>query len=677
MADGTAALTPEATQSLLHELQVHQIELEMQNDELRRTHVELDTLRGRYFELYDLAPVGYVTLSEAGLIAEANLAAATLLGVPRGELVRQAFTRYIHRDDEDSYYLYRKQLRASQDTDTGDAGTPQELQLRMVKPDGTLIWVALQTLAVQIAADKPAYRVVMIDITARKQTEEALRLSNEYFQTLATLAPVGIYLTDPDGGCRYANPSWCEMAGLSMEQALASGWAGSLHPDDRDSVFASWQHMVESHGHWGMEYRFLTPNGMVTWVYGLATPQFDATGSILGYVGVNVDVTERKQLDAVQHFLARTSGGIRDDPFFHALAAYLASSLEMDFVCIDRLESDGLNAHTVAIWSDGHFEDNMSYPLKDTPVGLTLGQHICCFPAKVCELFPHDLMLRELGAESYIGTTLWSHAGQAIGLITLTSRRPLTNRALAEATLSLVAERAAGELERLAAEQALTQSLLEKDSLLQEIHHRVKNNLQIISSLLRLQSNQIDNRIAKNALQDMQNRVLSMALIHEQLYGTKNFAAVDMSAYLTQLCNQLFHALAATCGRVQLHLNLAPVHLEIDKAIPCGLLVNELVTNVFKHAFPAERGGELRVELQALADAPGWRLLVADTGVGLPPDFALDAINSLGLKLVTSLTRQIGGKLHFRPGPGTVVEMEVRQPLKAVETDTQHLAANI
>jgi two-component sensor histidine kinase len=213
--------------------------------------------------------------------------------------------------------------------------------------------------------------------------------------------------------------------------------------------------------------------------------------------------------------------------------------------------------------------------------------------------------------------------------------------------------------------------------LLQEIHHRVKNNLQIISSLLRLQSDQIDNRIAKNALQDMQNRVLSMALIHEQLYGTKNFAAVDMSAYLTQLCKQLFHAMAASTGRVRLHLNLAPVHLEIDKAIPCGLLVNELITNVFKHAFPAERGGELRVELQALADAPGWRLLVADTGVGLPPDFALDSINSLGFKLVTSLTRQIGGKLHFRPGPGTVFEMKVRQPLKAVETDTQHLAANI
>jgi PAS domain S-box-containing protein len=212
--------------------------------------------------------------------------------------------------------------------------------------------------------------------------------------------------------------------------------------------------------------------------------------------------------------------------------------------------------------------------------------------------------------------------------------------------------------ERKRADAALLGSLREKESLLKEVHHRVKNNLQIISSLLRLQFGQIDNPVAQAALQDTQNRVRSMAMIHEHLYQSNNLAAVDLAAYLRSLCQYLVQALMVKPGAVRLHLDLAPVHLDIDQAIPCGLLVNELVSNALKHAFPEGCGGEVRVELHALADGPGWCLRVADNGVGLPPDFDLNQLTSLGLKLVTDLTRQLGGQLEIGAGPGTVVEME-------------------
>ncbi len=142
-------------------------------------------------------------------------------------------------------------------------------------------------------------RVIHIatDITEQKRTEEALRQSEDRFRVLAEIAPAGIYLTDLGGRCLYANPRWCEMAGLQPEEALGHGWSAGLHPEDRDWVSSRWQRMVESEGRWGTEYRFRTAAGKVTWVYGLATPQRDAAGQLVGYVGINLDISERKRAE--------------------------------------------------------------------------------------------------------------------------------------------------------------------------------------------------------------------------------------------------------------------------------------------------------------------------------------------------------------------------------------------
>ena len=170
------------------------------------------------------------------------------------------------------------------------------------------------------------------------------------------------------------------------------------------------------------------------------------------------DITEHRPMEEWQDFLIHTSRGAAGEPFFNALARYLAHTLGMDFVCIDRLEGDGLTARTLAVWHDDKFEDNVTYALKDTPCGDVVGKEVCCFPASVCQFFPRDQVLRDLRAESYVGVTLWSHTGQAIGLIAVIGRKPLANRSKAEATLKLLAVRAAAELERLEAEAALRES---------------------------------------------------------------------------------------------------------------------------------------------------------------------------------------------------------------------------
>jgi two-component system, cell cycle sensor histidine kinase and response regulator CckA len=178
------ALSPEETRHMLHELRVHQIELEMQNEELRTVQAELDAARGRYFALYDLAPVGYCTVSEQGLILEANLTAARLLGETGDALVKQPITRFILPDDQDIYYRYRRLLFAT--------GEPQVRELRMVKMDGTAFWANLEAIVAPDADGTPTCRVVLSDITESKAAEERERGLERQLQQGQKLESLGV-----------------------------------------------------------------------------------------------------------------------------------------------------------------------------------------------------------------------------------------------------------------------------------------------------------------------------------------------------------------------------------------------------------------------------------------------------------------------------------------------------
>ena len=210
---------------------------------------------------------------------------------------------------------------------------------------------------------------------------------------------------------------------------------------------------------------------------------------------------------------------------------------------------------------------------------------------------------------------------------------------------------------RKKAEEALRASLAEKVALLNEVHHRVKNNLQVITSLLRMEARRSEHPTTKTVLDEMKNRILSMALLHDSLYRSGTFASVDLGDYLKQLTTQSFRAQIVRPGSVRLHVDLASVQVEMDQAMPCGLLVNELISNCLKHGFPGDHSGEVRVELQPMIGGPKLRLRVSDTGVGLPADFESKRDKSLGLQLVSSLAMQIDGRLEVGPGPGAVFDV--------------------
>jgi PAS domain S-box-containing protein len=206
-------------------------------------------------------------------------------------------------------------------------------------------------------------------------------------------------------------------------------------------------------------------------------------------------------------------------------------------------------------------------------------------------------------------------------------------------------------------EEHIQQSLREKEALLQEVHHRVKNNLQIISSLLGLQAASVEDERAVDILRDSRGRIRSMAFIHEKLYESKDLAKIDFSEYIRDLTAALMGSYSGSASRISLKLDLEEVHLGVGTALPCGLIINELVSNCIKHAFPDGRQGEIRIALQSLPPDK-YELIVADNGAGLPKELDYRKSKSLGLRLVTNLTElQLSGTLDVQRSNGTEVKI--------------------
>ena len=211
--------------------------------------------------------------------------------------------------------------------------------------------------------------------------------------------------------------------------------------------------------------------------------------------------------------------------------------------------------------------------------------------------------------------------------------------------------------ERRRAEERLEVSLKEKELLLKEIHHRVKNNLQIVSSLLSLQIVSATNEGTSASLKESQNRIRSMALIHEKLYQSSDLAVIDFREYVRSLIVSLARSYVLNPA-LKFEVDIEDVSFDIDTAIPCGLIINELISNCLKYAFPGGAAGNIRVALRRSDTL--YSLTVSDDGVGLPPGFDFQNTVSLGLQLVITLTGQLNGTIEHPEGKGTTFVISFR-----------------
>ena len=215
--------------------------------------------------------------------------------------------------------------------------------------------------------------------------------------------------------------------------------------------------------------------------------------------------------------------------------------------------------------------------------------------------------------------------------------------------------------EKLALQNKKIESnLREKEALLREIHHRVKNNLQVISSLLNMQSYYLDDPRMINAIAEGQNRVKAMALIHQKLYQTDHLSEIDFQEYTEQLISHLATALSEPGKTIRSSVNGSAIKLDIDTAIPLGLILNELITNAYKYAFGSMNEGKLQIDLKQ-DEARIYHLRISDSGQGLPADFSESRLNSLGLKLVRMLIEQLDGSLTITNEPGASFYIQFKE----------------
>ncbi len=443
-----------------------------------------------------------------------------------------------------------------------------------------------------------------------------------------------------------------------------------IHPDDRAAHQVAVEASIHTGAPWDRELRITTAKGRPIWIRSQCLVEMKQ-GKAVKLGGYFQDITERKRSEQHEHIRNHMLALLASD-------ASLPTILGAIVHAVEELHPTTLCSILLLNKEGKHLEKGIAPSLPDfynaalEGIGIGLGVGSCGTAAFTGEpVFVEDIAThpywahyKELAARAGLGACwsqpIHSSSGQVLGTFAIYHRQA---HAPDEAELALIeqsARLASIAIERKQAEQALQSSLQEKTALLLEVHHRVKNNLQVISSLLRLEAGRSEHTATKGVLKDMQARIRAMALLHETIYRKGTFAAIDLGTYVGQVASQSIKTLSTTPGAVALRLEINSVQVGLDQATPCGMLISELVSNCLKHGFPPGRTGEVCIELYPLNKPGQWRLRVSDTGIGLPEGFAARQKGSLGLQLVGDLAIQMGGVLEVGAGPQAVFTVDFK-----------------
>jgi len=602
--DDPASLPPEEIRRKFHALRVHQIELELQNEELRQAQAEIEAGRERFIDLYNLAPVGHCTLSAKGMIKEANLTAAGLLGIAQDALVNQPFAKFIFDDDQDSYYQLRHKLLKAKGT--------QRCELRVVR-EGTLFWVRLDATIAQSADDTPGCFLVITDISERKKVEDALLLSEERFRLTFDRSPAGTLMVAPDFYFLKCNDSFCRFIGYAESELQALTFADITHPEERQRDRAQMERLLAGEiEQYDVEKRYLRKNGETVWARVNVILVRDTCQNPLFFLPIIQDTTERRQ----------TAEALRLSEERHRMQFELA----MDGILLGTHEgivTDANRSMCAMLGMEGR--EFIGKSISELPFT----------PESLHEVpFRYDLL--EKGEIVNSDRTLIRPDGTRLPVEMRTGMLP-------DGTYQSIIRDITNRKEY---EERLTTALAEKDVLLREIHHRVKNNLAAIISLLDMQRRMLKDPQGRDILAELSGRIRSMSLIHEKLYRADNLARIDFQQYLQSLISHLRTSYGSP--GIQCQTEAQGVVLPLDFAVPCGMIVNELVTNALKYAFPhgqpAPGKDACRIRVEMRLDDGHYKLTVIDNGVGLPSGFDWSSATTLGMVLVRMLGgHQLGG----------------------------------
>ncbi len=406
LSDRRTGISAEPAERLVHELRVHEFELELQNEQLRRAQAEVTASRERYMDLYDFAPVGYFTLDRFGSILEANLTGAKLLGVDRSSLVGGRFGHYVALADRDRFHFYCSQV-----------GSPGmlETEIRLIPRDGPEFYARLEGAHPRNAAGagdrcmiavsdisgskraedalrqlhllletQVAHRTAQLheanqrlseELAGRVRTEQALRESEERFRHLADTAPVMIWVTGPDRVVSFLNKTWLKFTGRTLDKDLQKAWTESVHPEDLRRCVDCYSAAYEQKRDFRLEYRLRRADGEYRWVLCSGTPRFAPGGDFAGYIGSDIDITDEKnaQTQAFERQKLESLGvlcsGIAHD-FNNMLGSILAETeVQLAESVADSSLREGIEKiRTVAVRAAEIVRELMTYAGHESPV---------------------------------------------------------------------------------------------------------------------------------------------------------------------------------------------------------------------------------------------------------------------------------------------------------------------
>ncbi|NEO59834.1 MAG: PAS domain S-box protein [Moorea sp. SIO4G2] len=477
------------------------------------------------------------------------------------------------------------------------------------------------------------------------KNELALQLSQNRLESiLSSLEDVVWSVRPQTSRLLYLNSAVDSLYGYSISDFLGNSnlWLEVIHPEDRErvqqkrnffsnnSLPLSPQSLLAIDGQ-DLEYRIVRSDGQVRWIRDHVQIHTDAHGIPIRIDGIVTDITKAKQVEEALAESERKFHAIFDQTsqFTWLLqpdgTLLEANQTALDFSGLTRSQIVGKPFWQIQWWTQSTQTENS---LKNAIAQAATGNFV-----------------------RYQGSVLGLN-GQVITMDF--SVKPLRDE---NGNIVLLIPEGRDISDRIRAEAA-TLEAQNKDILLKEIHHRVKNNLQIVSGLLYLQSRYIDDESILDILCQSRNRLQVMALIHEKLYGSKNLSQIDFQDYIQSLTKDLLGSYACTNNPPTIKVNFVQTFLNIDRAITCGLIINELVSNALKHAFPEEDGGEIIVDFKCCEDNY-FELIVSDNGLGIREGIDLDNPKTLGLRLVHTLaTKQLKGEVELDTSHGVMFKIK-------------------
>lgn len=473
----------------------------------------------------------------------------------------------------------------------------------------------------------------IVDTTETFRAIAKLEESEKRFRGAFDAAATGMALVHRDGRYFRVNRAMCRITGYDEAALLATTYQAITHPDDLDVDTAQADRMLRGEiDYYELEKRYVRPDGGHVWVMLSVSLVHDDVGAPLYFVCQVQDITERKRAEDA---LRASELAVQVE-----LAARHESERRFRAIFDHALQLTGLLSPDGSVLE----VNETALAFGGFPRARAIGEKLWRAPWWPEALVPavKDAVARAAAGELVRFEAEIVGAGERKAIIDF-SLKPLRD---AEGVVVMLIPEGRDVTDIKRAEQRLEASLGEKEILLKEIHHRVKNNMQVVSSLLQLQSRYTRDPEALAMFRESQDRIRSMALIHEKLYKTRDLARVDFADYLHTLGEMMSRSYGGTRAGVRIEIDADPAWLGVDTAIPIGLILNELVTNAMKHAYSESSSGAIAIRFRS-EDARRYVLEVEDDGVGLPEGFSLDDDTRLGIRLLRILTGQVDGELTF------------------------------